>query len=387
MSNKKNIPLIKKLNKEINKKFESTSILFKNNSTSLQKKLESTSILFKKKSIYLKNIFKEQTKNINDIKLSMFVEKLQDKIERTVKSDNRNNVILNQSRFWASSLTWVLIGSSAVGIGWLSIAKTDEVVIALGKLEPKGGVIDVQMPIEGVTSEILVKEGDVVRKGQVLIRLDPELTKAESIVLKNRLDINNTIIKKLEDLVSVGAVSELQYLQQQLKIEEIKSQIKRNSIILKYQEIASPIDGKVFDLQPKEIGYVGRPSEPLLKIVPFNNLLAKVEIDSRTIGFVKAGKKAEISIDSFPATDFGVVEGTVTSVGSDALPPDRALGKGYRFPATITLNEQYLKIKAGNKLPLQAGMSLTANIKLRKVTYIQLFLSKFTDTAKSLKSI
>tara|TARA_B100000579_G_scaffold318257_1_gene267787 strand:+ start:12607 stop:13716 length:1110 start_codon:yes stop_codon:yes gene_type:complete len=369
MSSKKNIQLIKELNKEINKKIESTSSLIKN------------------KSIYFQNIFKEKTKNIKNINPSLFFEKLQDKIESTVKSDNRNNVILTQSRFWASSLTWVLIGGTTFALGWLSIAKTDEVVIALGKLEPKGGVIDVQMPLEGVTSEILVKEGDIVQKGQVLMRLDPKLTKAKSIVLKNSLDINNTIKDKLENLVAVGAVSELQYLEQQLKIEEIKSQIKRNSIILKYQEISSPIDGKVFDLQPKEIGYVARPGEPLLKIVPFDNLLAKVEIDSRTIGFVKAGKKAEVSIDSFPATDFGVLEGTVTSIGSDALPPDRSLGKGYRFPATIRLNKQYLKVKSGKKLPLQAGMSLTANIKLRKVTYIQLFLSKFTDKAQSLKSI
>ena len=387
MSSKQNISLIKKLNKEINRKFESTSFLLKKKSIYLQKKFESTSILFKKKSISVQNIFKEKTKNLGNITPSFIFEKLQDKIERTVKSDNRNNVILNQSRFWASSLTWVLIGGTTFAVGWFSIAKTDEVVIAIGILEPKGGVIDVQMPLEGVTSEILVKEGDVVKKGQVLMRLDPKLTNAKSIVLKNSLDINNTIKQKLEDLVAVGAVSELQYLEQQLKIEEIKSQIKRNSIILKYQEIISPIDGKVFDLQPKEIGYVGRSGEPLLKIVPFDNLLAKVEIDSRTIGFVKTGKKAEISIDSFPATDFGVIEGTVTSVGSDALPPDRALGKGYRFPATITLNKQYLKVKSGKKLPLQAGMSLTANIKLRKVTYIQLFLSKFTDKAESLKSI
>ena len=124
-----------------------------------------------------------------------------------------------------------------------------------------------------------------------------------------------------------------------------------------------------------------------MQIVPLNNLLAKVEIESRTIGFVKKGKLAEISIDSYPARDFGIIEGKVSRISSDALPPQPTQGKGYRFPAEITLNEQSLKLKSGKSLPLQAGMSLTANIKLRKVSYLMLLLNKFGDKAESLKSI
>ncbi len=367
-------------------------MLIKNNTYRIQrlkKKLKRTFVLnsskLKSKTIQLSNTLKQNY--LIQINPRLLVERLQDKLENSIKSDNSNNVILNQSRFWARSITWVLIGTSTFAIGWLSIAETEEIVIAMGKLEPKTGVIDVQMPIEGITSEILVKEGEVVKKGQILVRLDQEITNAERISLEKSLALNNQIKEKLKSLVQFGAVSELQYIQQQLKIEDIKSKIKSNSVMSKYQEIISPVDGKVFELQPKEIGYVARASEPILKIVPFDNLLAKVEIDSRTIGFVKTGKTAEISIDSFPATDFGVVEGTVTSIGSDALPPVPSEGKGYRFPAVISLNKQYLKVKSGKELPLQAGMSLTANIKLRKVTYLKLFFSKFVDKADSLKSI
>ena len=63
-----------------------------------------------------------------------------------------------------------------------------------------------------------------------------------------------------------------------------------------------------------------------MKIVPFDKLMARVEIPSSDIGFVKVGQKAE-SIDSFPATDFGVLEGTVETIGSDALPPDQQKGR------------------------------------------------------------
>ena len=313
-------------------------------------------------------------------------QKIQDKVEGIASIDS-NQVVLKQSKFWARSITWVIIGGTTFAIGWINIAKTDEVVIATGKLEPKGGVVDVQMPLQGIAREILVKEGEIVKKGQTLLRLDTEITEAQHNSLKTSLVLNQTIAEKLKYLAEEGAVSEIQYLQQKEKVEKLKGEIKTNLVTLRYQEIVSPLAGIVFELQPKSPGYVARSTEPVLKIVPLKNLIAKVEIESRKIGFVQTGKKVEVSIDSFPATDFGVIEGTLTRISSDALPPDPSQGKGYRFPADIVLNNQYLKLKSGKRLPIQAGMSLTANIKLRKVTYLQLLLNKFSSKAESLRAI
>jgi HlyD family secretion protein len=53
----------------------------------------------------------------------------------------------------------------------------------------------------------------------------------------------------------------------------------------------------------------------------------------------------------------------------------------------IRLDTQKLRLRDGQALPLQVGMSLTANIKLRKVTYLQLLLSTFKEKADSLRSI
>ena len=324
--------------------------------------------------------------DIKNLKPYLIINNLQDKIEDLVKKDS-NQVFLQQSQFWAKAITWVLMGSTAFAIGWIAIAETDEVVVAAGKLEPKGGVFDVQMPLEGIAKEILIKDGQRVFKGQILIRLDTAISAAQNDSLQKSLALNTEILNRLEKLAQEGAVPEVQYMQQKEKIIDIKTQIATNLVRMKYQEIKSPVDGIVFELQPKGPGFVAQTSQPVMKIVPFDNLLAKVEIDSRTIGFVKQGKHVDISIDSFPASDFGVINGKVSNIGSDALVPNPSQGKGYRFPAEITLNNQYLELKSGQKLPLQAGMSLTANIKLRKVTYLKLLLNKFGDKADSLKSI
>lgn len=127
-------------------------------------------------------------------------------------------------------------------------------------------------------------------------------------------------------------------------------------------------------------------TETVMKIVPYDTLQASVEIPTNQIGFVKVGMPADVSIDSFPATDFGVLEGEVKSIGSDALAPSQEENRQqYQYPAMIQLDSQQLKLKDGNKLPLQVGMSVTSNIKLRKVSYLQLLLGSFQDKVDSLR--
>ena len=83
-----------------------------------------------------------------------------------------------------------------------------------------------------------------------------------------------------------------------------------------------------------------------------------------------------------------MLEGTVESVGSDALPPNpQQMRQEYTYPAVIKLDSQQLKLKSGKQLPLQVGMSLTANIKLRKVSYLQLLLNSFQSKTDSLREL
>ena len=167
---------------------------------------------------------------------------------------------------------------------------------------------------------------------------------------------------------------------------------------LRYQQLKSPVDGVVFDLQPTASGFTAQSTQTVMKVVPFGALEAKVEVPSNKIGFVKipvgcpkelsACMNSDISIDSYPSTDFGVIEGKVTRIGSDALAPNQQEQRQeLSFPVTIKLSQQTLELKSGSKLPLQVGMSLTANIKLRKVSYLQLLLGEFQDKAESLQRL
>ncbi len=383
---------------------------------------------------------------------SRLIKKAQELIEKVFQEQEGEGEVIQQSPIWMRATTWGLMGTATFAVTWLAIAKTDEIVSVTGKLEPLGSVQEIQMPTGGIASKILVKDGDDVNAGDVVMRLDGEATEQrlnslkeskklktqqlelkqlelkqylllneeETRTLSNNLKLQKEILSRYEILNREGATSELQFLQQlnqveetsgtlkqvringmrqqaaqnqqiqQLKAElqELQAQITEASVNIRYQALRSPVDGIVFDLKPRGEGYVAQSTETVMKIVPYDTLQARVEIPSSEIGFVKVSMPADISIDSFPATDFGVLEGKVKSIGSDALPPSQVDNRpDYRYPAMIQLDSQQLKLKDGRELPLQVGMSLTSNIKLRKVSYLQLLLGTFQEKVDSLRKL
>ena len=121
----------------------------------------------------------------------------------------------------------------------------------------------------------------------------------------------------------------------------------------------------------------------VLKIVPDSRLNANVSIPNSDIGFVRAGQSVSVAVDSFPSGEFGYISGALVSVGSDSLPPDSNSNQVY-FPAVISLKEQSV-LSGTNKLNLQSGMSITANIKLRSRPAISLITDIFTKQLDGIK--
>ena len=122
--------------------------------------------------------------------------------------------------------------------------------------------------------------------------------------LKEIYEIEKNILNRMELLLDEGAVSEIYYLQQVKKANEILSEIIENEknsqrqelifeqeikvisseiselkakntealVKLKYKTITAPLDGIIFELKPRVSGFVAQSSQPIMKIVPLINL-------------------------------------------------------------------------------------------------------------------
>jgi hemolysin D len=169
-------------------------------------------------------------------------------------------------------------------------------------------------------------------------------------------------------------------------LADLNSKISQAQLNFEYQELHAPVAGTIFDLKAKNPGFVANASQEVLQIVPEDKYIAEVFITNKDIGFVREGMQVDVRIDSFPFSQFGDIKGQVMSIGSDALPPDETY-KFYRFPATISLDKQYLDVQ-GRNISLQSGMSIVANIKVREErTVMSLFTEMFTKQVESLKEV
>jgi hemolysin D len=260
----------------------------------------------------------------------------------------------------------------------------------LDRVEPlarDGGIAIVQVLRQ--RQEVMKGRAEVERLAQEQQRLQFAISQAQqkyqNTFALSRNDLLNKIAENDKQISNIDSQLNKAVVDNEKRISETESQLSQATVTLNYQELRAPISGTVFDLQAKGVGFVANTSEPILKIVPSDSMVAEVYITNQDIGFVQEGMPVDVRIDSFPFSEFGDIKGTVTRIGSDALPPDQ-VNPYYRFPAQITLDQQFLEI-GGREVPLQSGMSVTANIITRNRTVMSIFTDLFSRRIESIKTV
>ena len=178
------------------------------------------------------------------------------------------------------------------------------------------------------------------------------------------------------------------------RIASLDTEIRKAEVLLSRISVQAPISGLVFDLNVSRGDVVpgGKGVKPMLQIIPEDDLQAKIYIPNEAIGFIRKGQRADISLAAFNASDYGYLPATVQRIGSDALTPkeqQRELGqdaKGLYFPATLKLERQALTV-GQRSVPLQPGMSLTADLHLRTRRFISAITDLLDDKRRSLQRL
>jgi HlyD family secretion protein len=251
------------------------------------------------------------------------------------------------------------------------LALNQELLKDLKSLMEEGGLARVQYV--RLQQEVLQQEGEIKR-------LQEEKPRLESSIRQATEEMNNTIATTRRDLL-------LRINENERRISELTRQLEQAEVARQYQEVRAPETGIIFELQAHTPGFVANVNDtrPIVKIVPTNYLVAEVFITNRDIGFVEPGMEADVRIDSFPFSEFGDVKGKLVRIGSDALPPDQTYNF-FRFPARIELSSQTMRVK-DRVVPLQSGMSVTANIRTRNRTVLSIFTDLFTRQTESLRYV
>src|SRR6476659_9291900 len=90
---------------------------------------------------------------------------------------------------------------------WSSVGRLNVIAVASGKLVPQSYVKVVQPASAGIVKEILVHEGDIVRAGQVLARLDPGMSEVDTRQVGDQLQIARMALRRIDaELAGIAPV-------------------------------------------------------------------------------------------------------------------------------------------------------------------------------------
>lgn len=249
------------------------------------------------------------------------------------------------------ALTAANKGGKAVDVKIEAVGQRDLVaaVTASGKIEADAQV-DISADITGRIVQLGVKEGDLVKKGQFLVQIDPaqyqsSVKRLEGLLassqaqmvqaqtnrdqLKRQLDrwsemrkINAALVaqEQVEQAQQQYDVAVASYNAAQANVEQARGSLSEARDQLSKTRIVSPINGRVVRL-PVEVGEVAVPGTfsretgRLMTIADLGTILAKVKVDETDVVRVHLGDSVAVSIDAFADSVFA---GKVTKISNSA---------------------------------------------------------------------
>ena len=136
--------------------------------------------------------------------------------------------------------------------------------------------------------------------------------------------------------------------------------------------IKAPVTGIVQQLAIHTVGGVVRSGDPLMAIVPEERKLqVEATILNKDIGFVSVGQDAEIKLEAFPFTKYGVLHGKLLSIDHDAVQDEQL---GLIYPARIEIFKNAIAVD-GKAVTISPGMGLIAEMKTGKRRVIEFLLA------------
>lgn len=201
-------------------------------------------------------------------------------------------------------------------------------------LELQGSVTTKEMvtiypEFSGTLTQVLVKEGQKVAKGQILAKIDDGGLSQQLAQLKIQADLAKTTFERQQRLWEQKIGSEIQYLQAKSNFEAQQEAVKQMQSQLEKTIVRAPFSGVIDDVIT-ERGTVVAPGTPLMLLVNLNNMYIEADVPEKYITSVTPGKEAKVYFPILSET----ITTTVRQVGNYIKPNNRSFRAEVGIPNT-----------------------------------------------------
>jgi membrane fusion protein (multidrug efflux system) len=196
---------------------------------------------------------------------------------------------------------------------------------------------DVIAKVEGEVREISFEEGDEVKKGDVLARLDGDRLRLELSESRARLEKMRSDFQRNKDLREKGLLSEGEFEKLRYDLEALEASFNLASLELDYTRIRAPIDGVISERYIK-VGNTIRVGDPVFRVTSLDPLVTYLHVPEREYRQISAGQPVAIDIDALAGQR---IVAAVTRV-SPVVDPETGT-----FKITIEIRDEERRIKPG----------------------------------------
>ncbi|WP_297497316.1 HlyD family efflux transporter periplasmic adaptor subunit [Ferrovum sp.] len=278
---------------------------------------------------------------------------------------------------------WLGMAIMVLGFGgflyWAFTAKLDEGAPVSGTVVVQGERKTIQHSTWGVVTKIFVRDGDKVKKGQLLLQLENTQEQAS-------IDINNDTIQTLDKqlhalkpLVEAGYYPRNQYLDLQRQYDDAQAKLRVAREEAGRTSIRAPVSGTVMGSTLFTVGGVVQPGAKLMEIVPGSEqLVLDVRIPTAMIDKIHAGLMADVRLSAFNQSTTPLLAGKVAWVSPDRFQDPQRPEMAYYTARVLLTPESMKKIQHETLL---AGMPAEVIIKTGNRTFWNYLVKPIEDRA------
>jgi membrane fusion protein, multidrug efflux system len=250
----------------------------------------------------------------------------------------------------------------------LAPRKFDQYVQTQGSIESTDNIM-VSAKSMGVLSQVYVREGDAVVRGQTLAQIDNSLTQRGIEEVKSSMDLVNTVYERQKNLWDQKIGTEVQYLQAKNNKESLERRLATLNEQLEMSKIKSPINGTVDQVNVK-IGENAAPGMPAFRVINGNDLRLSAKVSEAYISTIKKGNRAMISFSDYDKK----IEAPLTFVGRNIDQLSRSFTIEAKLPASNELRPNMTAVVkiVFSSLPsaLCVPVNVVQEINNEKVVYV-----------------
>ncbi|GJM34419.1 MAG: RND transporter [Saprospiraceae bacterium] len=172
--------------------------------------------------------------------------------------------------------------------------------------------------VAGRILSLTVKEGDMVKRGQLIAKLDLESVKKQMLELGTSISLARTVFERQKRLWDQNIGSEIQYLEAKSNLERLEKSMDQLTLQLSKENVYAPTTGEVETVN-LHTGEVASPGMPIIQILNINILKVVAEIPETYLGAIRKGEQVKVK---FPAIN-EEQELKVTQIGNVINPANR----------------------------------------------------------------